>query len=57
MMALKSFLMNEIYYPRQELAQIQLKEKQEKQDQCHNERFIKELEMKLQHFQKKKTKP
>ena len=51
-MALKSFLMNEIYDLWQQFAQIQLNEKQEKQDQSHNERFIKELEMKLQHFQK-----
>ena len=49
MMALKSFLMNEIYDLRQRLAQIQL---QEKQDQTHNGRLIKELEMKLQYFQK-----
>ena len=49
MMALKSFLMNEIYDLRQQLAQIQL---QEKQDQTHNGRLIKELEMKLQYFQK-----
>ena len=52
MMVLKSFLMDETYDLRQQLAQIQLKEKLEKQDQSNNERFIKELEMKLQHFQK-----
>ena len=53
MMALKSFLINEIYDLRQQLVQIQLKEKQEKQDQSHNERcIIKELEIKLQHSQK-----
>ena len=51
--ALKPFLMNEIYELRQQLAQIAFKDKQEeKKDRSNNERCIKELGMKLQHFQK-----
>ena len=52
MMALKQFLMNKIYNLRQGLAQIQSKEKQLKKDQSKNKRCIKNLEMKLQNFQK-----
>lgn len=51
-MALKQFLMNKIYNLRQQLAQIQSKEKQLKKDQSNNKRCIKNLEMKLQNFQK-----
>ena len=52
-MALKSFLMNEIYDLRQQLAQIPSKEKQKKY-LSNNKICIKELKTKLQLFQKEK---
>lgn len=52
MMALKLFLINDIYDLRQDLAQIQSKEKQGRKHRSDNERSIYELDIKLPHLQK-----